>query len=73
MLTEIAPRYKDRPGGYTRVWKLGTSHDDNRNQMAFIELVGSNKDLRKQFTELAQSLSSKAVDQLSNKDTSCFK
>jgi len=34
----IAPRYKERPGGYTRINKLGTFEDVKRDK-AIIELV----------------------------------
>ncbi len=38
LFDEIAPRYTERPGGYTRVVRVGPRRGDNA-EMAIIELV----------------------------------
>ena len=38
LFTELGPRYNARPGGYTRILKMGFRVGDNA-PMAFVELV----------------------------------
>ena len=38
LFTEVAPRYTERPGGYTRILKLGPRRSDS-TEMVYLELV----------------------------------
>jgi large subunit ribosomal protein L17 len=38
LFEEVAPRYAERPGGYTRILKLGPRRSDS-TEMVFVELV----------------------------------
>ena len=44
LFTELGDRYKDRPGGYTRILRLGHRVGD-RAELAIIELVGNPREV----------------------------
>ena len=46
LFAEIAPRYVDRPGGYTRIRKTGVRRGDAA-QTAILELIGADEEGRK--------------------------
>jgi large subunit ribosomal protein L17 len=39
LLSDLAPKYKDRKGGYLRIIKLGTSRKRDGSRLATIEFV----------------------------------
>ena len=48
LFAEIGPRYADRPGGYTRIMRMGPRRGDNA-EVAILELVDGNP--RKKVTD----------------------
>lgn len=44
LFTELGDRYRDRPGGYTRILRLGHREGD-RAELAIIELVGNPREV----------------------------
>ena len=44
LFSELGDRYRDRPGGYTRILRLG-HRDGDRAELAIIELVGNPREV----------------------------
>lgn len=44
LMTEIAPRYQDRPGGYTRIIRLAKRRIGDNSDLAILQLVGEEKE-----------------------------
>jgi len=40
LFDELGPRFSERPGGYTRIVKIGPRHGDGMD-MAMLELIGT--------------------------------
>lgn len=43
---EIGPRFKDRPGGYTRIYKLAKVRQGDAAPMAIIALLGADEQVK---------------------------
>lgn len=50
---DVAPRYLDRPGGYTRIYKLAKLRQGDCSSMAVISLLGETESVKKAPTRPA--------------------
>ena len=53
LFTDIAPRFTERPGGYTRILKLGQRYGD-ASEMVFLELVERKQTVKKKKKKPAE-------------------
>ena len=61
LFAQLAPRFMERPGGYTRILRLGHRRGDG-GAIAQIELVGSEYDPKKAEAEKAEQEAAAAAD-----------
>ena len=46
LFNEIGPRYANRPGGYTRIYKLAKVRQGDAAPMAVIDLLGADEQVK---------------------------
>ena len=59
LFSELAPRYLDRPGGYTRIIPLSLRRLGDNGQLVLLQLIGADESLKKQTKTTAKKRSRK--------------
>ncbi len=72
VVKNIAPRFKDRPGGYTRVVKIGRRPGD-KAEMAFLEFVDFDWKTKVEAKDTKKSAAAKKDDKVTVKAASKIK
>ncbi len=72
LVKNIAPRFKDRPGGYTRVVKIGRRPGD-KAEMAFLEFVDFDWKTKVEAKDTKKSAAAKKDDKVAVKVVSKIK
>ncbi|MCB1150478.1 50S ribosomal protein L17, partial [bacterium] len=68
LFDELCPRYKDRPGGYTRVLKIDGGRKGDNADMAILELVGAEMTAKpKKAKPAPAAAAAKAVEKTAKK------
>lgn len=64
LFTEIAPRYKDRPGGYTRIVRLAKHRIGDNSDLAILQLVGNEEAVTASTRKSAMPRRQKAAERI---------
>lgn len=59
LFSELAPRYLDRPGGYTRIIPLSLRRLGDNGQLVLLQLIGADESSKKQTKTAAKKRSRK--------------
>jgi large subunit ribosomal protein L17 len=62
LFSELAPRYLDRPGGYTRIIRLSLRRLGDNGQLVLLQLVGQDEGSKKESKKTAKRRSRKKAE-----------
>ncbi len=64
LINEIAPRYEDRPGGYTRIIRLAKRRIGDNSDLALLQLVGEEEPAKEQGKKTIGQRRQKTLDRI---------